>query len=167
MAVSAFSWYKPANPSSGPQVRRYPEAAGQTFVKGDPVALDTAGRVKLAVDTETGPAGIANGAASGTTDALVSVTLLTRADILAASSSAAGATRTVTRSDVGFKLSWIKSTVSGETTKSVLDNSDTAGDAGNLGPAFEIIDILDAVGVVDGRYLCRLGMGDWNSLRGA
>jgi hypothetical protein len=150
MAVYALAWHKPANPSSGPQVRRYPEAATQTFVKGDPVKIDSAGRVLLAVDTETGPFGIANGDASGTTDALVSVTVLTLGDILSASGSAAGATRTVTRSDVGLRCSWIKSSISGETTKSVIDVNDTTT------PAWEILDNLDAVGVTDGRYLVRL-----------
>ncbi len=149
--VSAIAWYKSAAPSSGPAVRRYPETAGQTFVKGDPVKLDSAGRVLLAVDTETGPWGIANAAASGTTDALVSITLLQATDIYSASASAAGATRTVTRSDVGLQCAWIKSTVSGETTKSVLDTSDNG-----TSDSFVIIDNLDAVGTVDGRYLFML-----------
>lgn len=149
--VHAFAWLKPANPSSGPQVRRYPEAASQTFVKGDPVKLDTAGRVLLAVDTE-GPGihGIANADASGTTDALVSITLLTLGDLVSASGSAAGATRNVTRSDVGLQCSWIKSTITGSTTLSVLDTSDTTT------PTFEIIDVLDDVATVDGRYVARM-----------
>ena len=149
--VHALAWYKPANPSTGPQVRRYPETASQAFFKGDPVKLDTAGRVLIALDTEgPGVLGIANGDASGTTDALVGVTLLTLGDIVSASASAAGATRTVTRSDVGLQCSWIKSSVSGETDKSVLDASDTTT------PTWEIIDVLDPVGTVDGRYLARL-----------
>ena len=81
--VQEFAWVKSAHPSSGPQTYRYPEAAAQTFVKGDPVKLDTAGRVLLAVDTE-GPGifGIANGDASGVTDALVSVHIITLGDVL-------------------------------------------------------------------------------------
>ncbi len=151
MAVFAFEWVRSAHPSSGPQVANYPETAGQTFAKGDPVKLDTAGRVLLAVDTEgPGVFGIANAAASGTTDAALSVTLLTLGDILSASASAAGATRTVVRTDVGLQCSWIKSTVTGETAKSVLDTSDTTT------PTFEILDNKDAVGVVDGRYYCRM-----------
>ncbi len=165
--VYALAWLKPANPSSGPQVRRYPETAGQTVSKGHPVVLDSAGRVKLAVDTETGPFGLANGDFSGTTDALISVTIIGPGDLLVGSASAAGATRTVTRSDVGLKCSWILSTVSGETTKAVLDTSDTTGDSGNLGPPFEIIDVYDAVGTVDGRYVFRLASYDWNQVRGA
>ena len=165
--VHAIAWLKPANPSSGPQVRRYPETAAQTVAKGHPVVLDTAGRVKLAVDTETGPFGIVNATFSGTTDALIGVTVITRGDLFTASGSAGGATRTVIRTDVGLKCSWILSSVSGETTKAVLDISDTTGDSGNLGPPFEIIDIYDPVGTVDGRYVFRLGAADWNSVRGA
>ncbi len=165
--VSAIAWYRPANPSGGPNIRRYPETAGQTVSKGHPVVLDSAGRVKLAVDTETGPFGIAAADFSGTTDALLRVNILNHGDIYSASGSAAGATRTTIRTDVGAKVSWILSSVSGETTKAVLDFSDTTGDAGNVGPVFEVIDLLDAVGVVDGRYLFRLGNGDWNSVLGA
>lgn len=167
MAVHAISWLKPANPSSGPQVRRYPEAAAQTVSKGHPVVLDSAGRVKLAVDTETGPFGILLEDFSGTTDNLVRVAVITQGDLWIASGSAAGATRDVIRTDVGAKVSWILSSVSGETTKAVLDFSDTTGDAGNLGPAFEVLDIYDPVGTTDGRYVFRIGNGDWNSVRGA
>ena len=158
--VHAFAWYK-ARPSSGPMIRRYPEAAAQTFVKGDPLKLDTAGRILLAIDTEgntvpslntTGFLGIADADASGTTDALVKVVIITPDDLLAVSASAAGATRTVIRTDVGLKCSWIKSTVSGQTTKSVLDTSDVT----STRLFFEIIDNLDAVGVVNGRYLARV-----------
>ena len=97
--VHAFAWYK-ARPSTGPVIRNYPETASQTFVKGDPVKLDTAGRVLLAVDTEGdsvaslgGFLGIAAADASGTTDALVKVNVLDPSDLLAVSASAAGATR--------------------------------------------------------------------------
>ncbi len=158
MAVYAFSWYK-ARPSTGPLVLGYPEAAGETFVKGDPVKLDAAGRVLLAVDTEGdtvadlgGFFGFADGDASGTTDAEVKIILAQPTDIYAVSASAAGATRTVIRSDVGFQCSWIKSAVSGETTKSVIDVSDNTAKQLH----FEILDTLDAVGTVDGRYLVRV-----------
>ena len=130
--VSAIAWYKPANPSGGPNIRRYPETAGQTVSKGHPVVLDSAGRVKLAVDTETGPFGIAAADFSGTTDALLPVTIITQGDLWIASGSAAGATRTVARTDVGLKVSWILSTITDNTTKAVLDFSDTTGYAGNM-----------------------------------
>ena len=167
--VQAFSWYK-TRPSAGPLVLGYPEAAGETFAKGDPVKLDTAGRVLLAVDSEgsstpdrAGFFGIAGQAASGTTDAIAKVIIPTPLDVFAVSASAAGATRTVIRSDVGLRCSWIKSTVTGETAKSVLDVSDVT--AAQL--HWEIIDTLDAVGVVDGRYLARVSSVAWGIARAA
>ncbi|KKL57854.1 hypothetical protein LCGC14_2231270 [marine sediment metagenome] len=166
--VTAFSWYK-TRPSAGPMVIGYPEAAAQSAtLKGDPVKLDTAGRVLLAVDTEgsstpdrAGFFGFAAQDMSGTTDAIARVLIPTPLDLFAVSASAAGATRTVTRSDVGLRCSWIRSTVTDETTKSVLDTSDTT--AAQL--HFEIIDTLDAVGVVDGRYLARVSSVAWGIAR--
>ena len=165
--VHAFSWHK-TRPSGGPMVIGYPEAAGETFVKGDPVKLDTAGRLLLAVDTEgsgtpdrAGFFGIANQDASGITDAIVRVIIPTPHDFFAVSASAAGATRTVVRADVGLRCSWIKSTITDNTTKSVLDTSDTT--AAQL--HWEIIDNLDAVGVVNGRYLARVSSVAWGIAR--
>ena len=156
--VYAFSWYK-ARPSTGPLVLGYPEAAGEAFKKGDPVKLDAAGRVLLAVDTQgntvpdlAGFYGFAGADASGTTDAIVKIVVVQPTDLFAVSASAAGATRTVIRSDVGLECSWIKSTVSGETDKSVIDVSDTTAKQLH----FQILDTLDAVGTVDGRYLVRV-----------
>lgn len=168
--VHAFSWYK-TRPSAGPLVIRYPVAAAQSAtLKGDPVKLDTAGRVLLAVDTEgddvaslAGFYGFAAEDFSGTTDTLAKVIVAQPGDIYAVSASAAGATRNVTRSDVGLACSWIRSTVSGETTKSVLDTSDTT--ASRL--HFEIIDTLDAVATVDGRYLARVSSTSWGQARTA
>jgi hypothetical protein len=145
-----MAWLRSMSPSSGPSVRYYPEAASQSFKKGDPVKLNTSGQVLLAVDTESGPWAIANADASGTTNAEVGVTLMTVGDVFVASASAAGATRTVTQSDVGLQCSWIKSTVTGETDKSVLDQADTTT------PSFEIVDTYDDVGTVDGRYEFRI-----------
>ncbi len=166
--VTAFSWYK-TRPSAGPLILGYPEAAAQSAtLKGDPVKLDTAGRVLLAVDTEGetvedlgGFYGFAAQDMSGTTDAIVKILLAQPGDIFAVSASAAGATRTVIRSDVGLRCSWIRSTVSGETTKSVLDVSDTTAKQLH----FEIIDTLDAVGTVDGRYLARVSPTSWGIAR--
>lgn len=151
MAVYAFRWVRSAHPSSGPNVIHYPEAASQTFKKGDPVKLDTAGRVLLAVDTESaGVFGLADADASGTTDATVPIVVLSIGDIVSASGSAAGATRDVIRTDVGLQCSYIKSTVTGETAKTVLDISDTTT------PTWEILDNKDAVGTTDGRYYARM-----------
>ncbi len=167
MAVYAMAWLKPANPSNGPQVRSYPEVAGQTVSKGHPVTIDANGRVELGVESQTGFFGLALADFSGTTDALLRVNIVTQSDLFIASGSAAGATRTVIRTDVGAKISWILSTITDNTTKAVLDFSNTTGDAGNLGPPVEVIDIYDPVGTVDGRYVFRVGQGDWNSVRGA
>ncbi len=166
--VTAFSWYK-ARPSTGPLIRRYPEAAAQSAtLKGDPVKIDTAGRVLLAVDTEGetvedlgGFYGFAAEDMSGTTDALVRVNIAMPGDLYAVSASAAGATRTTIRSDVGLRCSWIRSTVTDETTKSVLDVSDVTAKQLH----FEIVDLLDAVGVVDGRYLARVSPTSWGIMR--
>ena len=149
--VQEFAWVKSAQPSSGPQTDRYPEAAAQTFVKGDPVKLDTAGRVLHAVDTE-GPGifGIANGDASGVTDALVSVHIVTLGDVLRVSQSNAGAAQVSAQTLVGLQCSWIKSTVAGQTTKSVLDTADTTT------PTFEIINLRDAVGTENGEVYARM-----------
>lgn len=147
-----FAWVKTGKPSSGPFVRRYPEKATQSFVKGDPVILDTAGRVGAAADTGS-VFGVALEDASGTTDTLIRVLIVGHEDVFRASASAAGATRTVTRSDVGLRCSYIKSTISGQTAVMTLDTSDTTT------PSCEILDVRDAVGTVDGEYYFRFVQG--------
>jgi hypothetical protein len=156
MASSGFpqtiEWVKTGKPSSGPFVRRYPEKATQTFVKGDPVILDTAGRVGAAADTGN-VFGVALQDASGTTDTLLRILIVGHEDVFRASASAAGATRTVTRSDVGLRCSYIKSTISGQTAVMTLDTSDITT------PSVEILDVRDAVGTVDGEYYFRFVQG--------
>ena len=150
-SVQEFAWVKSAHPSSGPQVIRYPEAAAQSFVKGDPVKIDTAGRVLLAVDTEgPGIAGIADEDATGTTDNRVRVTLTLLGDVLRASQSNAGALQASAQTQVGLQCSWIKSAISGETTKSVLDTADTTT------PTFEIIELRDPAGRENGEVYLRM-----------
>ena len=167
--VTGLSWFK-TRPSAGPLILGYPEAAGQTFTKTSPVNLDTAGRVKLAIVTEgdsvaslAGFYGVAQSAASGTTDANLRVLIAQPGDIFAVSASASGATRTVIRTDVGLECGWILSTVTGETSKAVLDVSNT----GATELVFQIIDTLDAVGTVDGRYLARVSPTSWGTPRAA
>jgi len=147
-APQTIAWVKTGKPSSGPFVRNYPEKATQTFKKGDPVILDTAGRIGAAADTGS-VFGVAAQDASGTTDTPIRVIIVGHEDIFRASASAAGATRTVTRNDVGLQCSYIKSTISGQTNVMTLDTSDTTT------PACEIIDVRDAVGTVDGEYYFR------------
>ena len=148
MTVYAMTWAKSGKPSSGPLVLTYPEAAAQTFAKGDPVKLSAGGKVQLAVDTE-GSLGIAERAASGTEDTDIRVTLHNYDDLYTASLSAAGATATLTQADVGTRCSYIKSTQSGETTKTVVDKSDAQTDV------LVIVGLKDAVGTVDGRVYFR------------
>ena len=145
MTVYAMDWAKSGKPSSGNLPFTYPEAAAQTFKKGDPVKLNTSGQVLLAVDTE-GSWGIAKKDATGVTNSPIQVIVHDTKDFYAASASAAGATRTVTQSDVGLRCSYIKSTQSGETDKTVLDVSDAQSDV------LQIVGLKDPVGTVDGRY---------------
>ena len=145
MAVYRMEYTKSGKPSSGNLPFSYPEAAAQSFKRGDPVKLNTSGQVLIAVDTE-GSLGIAKEDASGTTNNVVQVILHDFKDLYSASGSAAGATRTVTQSDVGLRCSYIKSTVTGETDKTVIDVSDTQSDV------LVIVGVKDAVGTVDGRY---------------
>lgn len=132
-------------------VYSYPEAASQSFKVGDPVKLNSSGQVLLGVDTESGIFGIAWEDASGTTDNEVLILVLNADMIFSVSQSNAGAAQASAQSQVGLQCSWIKSTVSGETTKSVIDTADTTT------PAFEIIglDSRDAVGDTNGRVLVR------------
>jgi len=151
-APQTIAWVKTGKPSSGPFVRSYPEQASETFTKGDPVILDTAGRIGAAADTGN-VFGIALQDASGTTDTPIRVLIVGHEDIFRASASAAGATRTVTRSDVGLRCSYIKSTISGQTAVMTLDTSDTTT------PSCEILDVRDPVGTVDGEYYFRFVQG--------
>lgn len=148
MAVFAMEWSKPGRPSSGPDYGYFPEAAAQSFKKGDPVKLNASGQVLIAVDTE-GSVGIADEDASGTTNTVLAVILHNVDDWYSASVSSAGATRTSTQSDVGLRCSYIKSTITGETNKTVVDVADTQADV------LHIIGLRDAVGTVDGRVYFR------------
>ena len=157
MASSGFpqtiAWVKTGKPSSGPFVKSYPEKAAMSAVKkGDPVVLDSAGRIGSAADSGN-VFGIADQDFSGTTDTQRKVLIVGHEDVFRASASAAGATRTVTRSDVGLRCDYIKSTITGQTAVMTLDTSDT------VTPACEILDVRDAVGTVDGEYYFRFVQG--------
>lgn len=149
MAVYAMRWAKPGRPSSGPDYGYFPKKASETFKRGDPVKLDTNGEVLLAVDTE-GSVGIADAdAADFATAALVPVILHNIDDWYVASISAAGATATSAQTDVGLRCSYIKSTITGETTKTVVDRSDTQADV------LHVIGLYDPAATVDGRVYFR------------
>jgi hypothetical protein len=128
----------------------YPEAATQTFAKGDPLKLTTGGLIEIATDVDQSIFGIALEAASGTTSDPVAVLVINPwSDIFSASISAAGATATSAQTDVGLAMSFIKSTQTGETAKMVLDRSDTTT------PSVEVIGAKDPIGTVDGRMYFR------------
>lgn len=148
MAVYAMEWSKPGRPSSGPDRAYFPVKSGQSFKKGDPVKLDTNGQLLIAVDTE-GSIGIADEDAPSTALELTSVILSNVDDWFSASASEAGATHTLAQTDVGLRCSYIKSTVTGETAKTVVDLSDTQADV------LHVIGLRDPVGTVDGRVYFR------------
>ena len=153
MATLGVKTFELTNGTEGEygRVRDYPETASQTFQKGDPVKIDTAGRVLLGVDTET-VYGIALANASGTTDAALPVMPLFESQTWTVTASAAGATQVTVRTDVGVECSYIKSTVAGATLLTVLDISDTTV------PTFVVIDLdaRDPLGDNNGRYLVKL-----------
>jgi len=147
MAVYAMEWTKSGKPSSGHLVQTHPEAAAQSFKRGDPVKL-VAGKVTLAVDTE-GSYGISKRDASGVTDTKIQVIVHNFDDLYTASLSAAGATSTLAVTNVGVRCSYIKSTITGNTTKTVVDLSDAQTDV------LVIVGLKDPVGTVDGRVYFR------------
>jgi hypothetical protein len=141
----------------------FPEAATQTFAKGDPVNLTTGGLVEAAADTGS-VLGLALEAASGTTSNSVSVLIINPwSDLFTASVSAAGATATSAQTDVGLHCSWVKSTQTGETAKTVIDRSDVTT------PGLEMLGPYDPIGTVDGRMIFRWvpSIGATTNLSGA
>lgn len=77
MAATSFNGLQPRlDPEYGevPEVRKFPEAATQSFKAGTPVKLTTtAGTIEIAEDGTTGFLGIALEDASGTTNNLIAV----------------------------------------------------------------------------------------------
>ena len=150
VGVKAFELTSGSEADYG-RIYEYPETATQTFKKGDPVKLDSAGRVLLGVDTEA-PMGVALADASGTTDALVAIQLIDTEQIWTGTTSAAGATADVAQTDIGVECSFIKSTISGSTDITVLDLSDTTTPTMVI-VGFDKRDNESAVGATDGRLL--------------
>jgi len=148
MTVYAMDWAKSGHGSGYSNPGYFPVKSGQTFKKGDPVMLDTNGQLLIAVDTG-GSVGIAAQDAPSTALELTRVTLHNTIDWYTASASEAGATHTLAQTDVGLRCSYIKSTVTGETAKTVVDLSDTQADV------LHVIGLVDAVGTVDGRVYFR------------
>lgn len=151
LGVKAIQLYNPDERQAG-SVYQYPEDPSETFKVGDWVKLDTDGQVLLAIDTESGLWGLALAAASGTTDALVDILVVDDTMVFTASQSNAGATQITVQTQAGLQCSWIKSTVTGETDKTVIDTADTTT------PDLEILalDPRDPVGDNNGRLLFRI-----------
>lgn len=155
MAVYAPRWVHRKG-GGVPEVRSLPEAASQTFKRGDILVWDTSEEaVKLATDTNVQMVGVADRDASGTTGTAIPVIVPTTADVFSATISAAGANSAAAhdRDNVGKSYSWIKSTESGQTAKTTIDESD----AGNAWVFIEDIytDAKEAAGTAGGRVLFR------------
>ena len=130
-------------------VFEYPEEASQTFKYKAPVVFDgSSGEIEIAVDTGF-LYGLSLLAATGTTGTSIPVQVLTPNSVWAGTLSTAGATVITALTDVGQQYSWILSTVTGETAKTVVDQADTTT------PHCLIIalDPRDAVGDNNGRVL--------------
>lgn len=148
-SVQAFSWVKSGKPSSGPWVEKFPEDTGMTFKKGDPVKLAAAdGRLEDALEAENFM-GIADQDASGVVDTEIRVTMLTPSDILRVSVSTAGAELASAQSQAGEAYGFLKSVVSGETDKTVLDIADVAN------ACFELVTFRDPIGRANGEVHVR------------
>ena len=140
------------------RVVNYPEdtnMSANTFRKMSLVKLTSSGTIEDVTDAETSVLGWALSPSTGTANTSIPV-LLANYDIeLVASQSTAGATQVTVQTQVGLKCSWILSTITGHTTKTVIDTADTST------PQYEIIklDTRDAVGTADGRVIVRLVEG--------
>jgi hypothetical protein len=128
------------------------EKASQSFKAGDFLSTDTNGVVRIAVDTESGLYALALEDASGTTNNEVDILLLDGTQLFTASVSAAGAAAATAITNIGLRCSWIKSTETGETAKTVIDTSDTTT------PDLEIMDYdrRDELGDTNGRLVFRV-----------
>lgn len=139
-------------------VLNYPEdtnMSANSFRYMQPVKLTTNGTVEDVTDTETGLLGFALKASTGTANTSIPVLLANYDMLFVASQSTAGATQVTIQTQVGLKCSWILSTITGHTTKTVIDTADTTT------PIFEIIklDTRDPVGTADGRVIVRCSRG--------
>lgn len=131
------------------------EEASQSFGKKAPVVLDS-GELELVADTGASMIGLSLQAASGTTDTQIEyVLILSGAELWSGSSSAAGANSHTTAITSLFadNVSFIASTVSGQTAKTVIDFSDTT----NEWITTVAIDPRYTLGDTGGRYIFR-----WN-----
>lgn len=152
MVVFAMSWYR-STVGAEPYLDDQPQANSQSFVVGDPVMLNTSGQVVIAVDTGFTYGIALEAGANDSNNANVLFLVIQPTDLFVASQSTAGATQVSAQTQVGLKCSYIKSTISGETTKTVVDTADTTT------PSLEIVGVDtrsdSAVGAADGRVVFR------------
>lgn len=132
-------------------VYAYPVKASETFKKGNPVELDTNGQV-LAATPSANIWGIAWQDAPATALAPCLVLVITPSMVFSASQSNDGAAQVTAQTQVGLACSWKLSSVTGSTTKAVVDTNNTTT------PEFTIIalDARDALGDTNGRVLVRV-----------
>jgi hypothetical protein len=151
VGVRAFRLYNGDEKDVG-LVTRGREKASQSFKRGDFLSTDTDGVVRIAVDTESGIYALALEDASGTTNNEVDILLLDGTQFFTASVSAAGAAAATAITNVGLRCSWIKSAVTGETAKTVIDTGDTTT------PDLEVLDYdrRDTLGDTNGRLVVRV-----------
>lgn len=129
----------------------YKEDASMTFKKKDPVVLeDGSGQVENATEAN-GFFGLALENASGVENTDILVLVVNPNMIFSVSVSNNGAAQATALTQVGRRYSYVKSSVTGETTKTVLDISDTTNDN------WEVIglDPRDPAGDINGRVLVR------------
>lgn len=147
--VQGLTWCRNSNGS--PQfVRKFPEAASQTFKAGQILVWDTSDEaVKLATVTTVAAIGIALEDASGTTGNEVHVQLIRRGDIYSVSVCNDGATDDSDTAFIGIAYGWKASTQTGETAKICLDTNNTTNDW------LTVLDLdpRDPDGTTDGRVL--------------
>ncbi len=150
MVVFAMSWFR-STVGAEPYLDDQPQANSETFVVGDPIMLDTSGQVIIAVDTGFTYGIALEAAANDSNNAKVLILVIQPTDLFTASQSTAGATQNSAQTQVGLKCSYIKSTISDETAKTVIDTADTTT------PSCEIVglDTRQAVATAEGRVVFR------------
>jgi len=83
------------------EIRWYPEAASQSYLKGEFLYLDNAGRLNVCTSDYAGIAGIAEAPASGTTGAASPVTIAKRGQQFTMNVTNAGSSQITANAQVG------------------------------------------------------------------
>jgi len=125
-------------------VHWYPEAANQSFKKGQPVYL-SGGKLTECGSDEVQILGIARADASGTTDTLIPVLLATPLTVFEAYSTDGGSDVTTAVAHVGKHYALYESS-----NDVYVDLGDTDHDA------FKVVDLVDDAGTTNGRVLVKV-----------